>query len=83
MKIIELIKANGGEVVREEWRLSLRRGKLSDDALAWVKSNMQQVRREVWPEYDEWEERAAIREYDGGQSRQDAEHDAYKELAHA
>lgn len=83
MSALERIRAHGGDVVRDEWRFSLRRGKLTDAAVAWVKNNMQEIRSEVWPPYDEWEERAAIREYDGGQDRADAEASAYAEYVDA
>lgn len=82
MSIHERIRANGGELVRDGWRLSLRRGKLTDDAVAWVKKNHRDAMREIWPAFDEWEERAAIREYDGGQDRAEAEAAAYGEFAH-
>lgn len=83
MTILERIRAHGGDVTRDEWRFSLRRGSLDGEAVAWIKSNMQEIRREVWPAYDEWEERAAIREYDGGQDRSEAERAAYEEYRYA
>lgn len=83
MSILDRIQANGGDVIRDEWRFSLRRGKLTSEAIAWVKANMQELRREIWPAYDDWEERAAIREYDGGQDRETAEADAYAEVENA
>lgn len=80
MSILDRIRAHGGEVIRDKWRITLRRGRLSDDAVAWVQSNRAALMREVWPEYDDFEERAAIREYDGGQSRAEAEAAAYEEV---
>ena len=79
--ILDRIRANGGEVIRTDWRITLRRGRLSDDAMAWVKEHRADLMREVWPPYDEWEERAAIREYDGGQARTEANDAAYREVS--
>jgi len=36
--------------------------------------------REVWPEFDDWNERAAIMEYDGGMDRAEAEAAAYDDV---
>lgn len=77
------IRAHGGDVTRDGWRFTLRPGRLSPEAIRWVKANMQTIRREVWCYYDEWEERAAIREFDGGMTREDAEAAAYAEFADA
>lgn len=80
--ILDRIRAHGGEVIRDKWTLRLRRGQLSDEAVEYLRDP--QVKRrllhEVWPEADRWEERAAIREFDGGQIRADAERDAYDEV---
>lgn len=81
MSILARIKANGGDVVRDEWRIALRPGRLTPEALVWVRSRWNEVRREAWPQFDEFEERAAIREYDGGMSRHDAERAAYGEVS--
>lgn len=81
MTILARIRANGGDVVRDEWRFSLRRGRLTDAAIAWLTSRWLDLCREVWPAFDEWMERAAIREFDGGQTRPEAERDAYAEVA--
>jgi len=78
--IIDRIRAHGGEVIRDKWRIRLRRGRMSDSAVKWVGENRPELMREVWPEYDHFEERAAIREYCGGQSRDDAESAAYQEV---
>lgn len=82
MSILDRIRANGGEVIRDGWRLRLRRGRLTDAALKWLREPKvkDQLMREVWPAYDDWQERAAIREFDGGQPREDAERDAYEEV---
>lgn len=78
--ILDRIRANGGEVIRDKWTIRLRRGRLSDAAMEWVKENRAALMHEVWPDFDRFEERAAIREYDGGQDRAEAERDAYEEL---
>ena len=81
MSIMERIRAHGGEVIRNEWRLTIRRGRLTDEALAWLRDRKADLTREVWPDFDDWEERAAIMEFDGGLSREDAEREAYRRLA--
>ena len=78
--ILDRIRANGGEVVRDKWNISIRRGRLSVEAVAWVKARKDALMLEVWPDFDRWVERAAIREFDGGQSRSDAEQSAYDEV---
>lgn len=78
--LLDRIRAYGGEAIRDGWTVRLRRGRLDDDALAWLRENKRRLMREVWPEFDEWEERAAIREFDGGMSRADAERAAYKDV---
>lgn len=78
--ILDRIRSKGGQVTRKEWNIVIRRGRLDDGAMAWIKSNRQALMLEVWPEYDAFEERAAIREYCGGQDRQSAERDAYREV---
>lgn len=79
--ILDRIRANSGEVIRDKWNMRLRRGRLSDAAMAWVKDNRTALMLEIWPAFDAFEERAAIREYDGGQSRAEAEQDAYAEVS--
>lgn len=81
--IIDRIRANGGEVIRDKWKITLRKGRLTPEALAWVKDHRSDLMREVWPEFDDFEERAAIREFDGGMSRADAEAAAYAEVMNA
>lgn len=83
MSALERIRAHGGEVIRDQWRFTLRRGRLPSAAVLWIQANMEDVRREAWPAYDDWQERAAIREYDGGQDRAEAEADAFAEFADA
>lgn len=78
--ILARIQANGGDVVRQEWRFTLRRGRLTADAIAWVRARWIEVCREVWPAFDLWQERAAIMEFDGGMARAEAERRAYQEV---
>lgn len=80
MSILARIRANGGDVVLDRWEIRLRPGKMTDAAIAWVKAHKRELLAEIWPEFDRWEERAAIREYDGGLSRADAEQAAYAEV---
>lgn len=78
--ILARIQANGGDVIRQEWRFTLRRGRLTTDAIAWVRTRWVEVCREVWSEFDLWSERAAIMEFDGGMARADAERAAFAEV---
>lgn len=78
MSILARIRAQGGDVTRDGFRFSLRQGRLTQEAVAWVKANLDAVKREVWPEYDDWQERAAIMEFEGGMSREEAEQAAYE-----
>lgn len=80
MPIIDRIRAQGGEVIREGYRFRLRKGRLAPDAVEWVRTRWRQVCAEVWPEFEDWEERAAIREFEGGQLREEAEKAAYQEV---
>lgn len=80
MSILDRIRAQGGDVVRDRWRLRIKRGRLTDDALSWIAERRADLMREVWPLYDDWEERAAIREFDGGQAREEANEAAYDEV---
>jgi hypothetical protein len=79
--ILARIQANGGDVIRQEWRFTLRRGRLTKDAITWVRARWSEVCREVWPAFDLWTERAAIMEFDGGMTRSDAEALAYAEVS--
>jgi hypothetical protein len=80
--ILDRIRANGGEVIRNEWRLTIRRGRLSDAALEWLRDPRRKsaLLHETWHLADAFEERAAIREYMGGEDRETAEREAYREL---
>lgn len=80
--ILDRIRAHGGEVIRDGWTLRLRRGRLREPALQWLRDPAvrQRLMREVWPQVDDFEERAAIREFCGGQDRAGAERDAYREV---
>jgi hypothetical protein len=80
--ILDRIRAHGGDVIRDQWRLRLRRGRLPASAIAWLRQPRIQTALllEVWPEADAFEERAAIREYCGGQDRAAAERAAYREV---
>ena len=80
MSILARIRAHGGDVIRDRWSIRLRRGRLSVEAMAWVGRHRDDLMREVWPQYDDWQERAAIREFDGGQERAEAEAEAYREV---
>ncbi|EDM70815.1 hypothetical protein RAZWK3B_15498 [Roseobacter sp. AzwK-3b] len=82
MSILARIRANGGDVIRDEWRMTLRPGRLKPEAIAWLQQPRIRaaLHEEVWPLAPEWEERAAIREYCGGQRRAEAEPAAYREV---
>ena len=80
MSILDRIRAKGGEVIRDKWTIRIRRGRLDDTAMAWVKETREALMHEIWPEYDEWSERAAIREYCGEQDRDEAEAGAYDDV---
>lgn len=47
--ILDRIRANGGEVIRDKWSITLRKGRLTPEALAWVKDHRAELMREVWP----------------------------------
>ena len=83
MGIIDRIRANGGDVIRDGWNISLRKGRLTDDQVAWIARNKSALMQEVWPEYGAFEERAAIREFCGGQARAEAEAAAYRDVMNA
>lgn len=81
MSILARIQANGGDVIRDQWRFQLKPGRLSAEALAWLRPRWREACLEAWPLLDTWEERAAIREYDGGFTRAEAELGAFAEVA--
>ena len=83
MSIIDRIRAHGGDVIRDEWRISLRKGRLTPDAVKWVAANRAALLQEIWPEYGAFEERAAIKEFGAGMNRADAEAAAYREVMNA
>lgn len=78
--ILDRIRAHGGEVIRDGWRFTLRKGRLTPKAVEWLRAHWRDVQAEVWPEFDDFEERAAIREFDGGMAREEAEAAAYAEV---
>lgn len=82
MSVLDRIRAHGGDVLADQWRMVLRPGKLPRPALDWLKQPevRARVHREVWPLVDDWQERAAIREFEGGQDRATAEAAAYEEV---
>lgn len=80
MSILSRIRAHGGDVIRDKWQITLRPGRMPPPAIAWVKERKADLMREIWPEFDDFEERAAIREFDGGMSRAEAEEAAYREV---
>lgn len=81
--ILDRIRARGGEVFRDGWQISLRKGRLTEDAVKWIGQHRDALMLEIWPEYDRWLERAAIREFCGGQTRDEAEKAAYAEVMNA
>ena len=78
MTPLAFIRSHGGNVIREGYAFRLRPGRMSADAIARVKPHMEAIKAVVWPAYPEWEERAAIMEFDGGLTREEAEHAAYQ-----
>ncbi|WP_423207989.1 hypothetical protein E2974_12445 [Paracoccus yeei] len=80
MPILDHIRAHGGEVIRDGWSIALRKGRMTSETIAWVRDHKTDLMREIWPEFDEFEERAAIMEFDGGMTRSDAETAAYAEV---
>ena len=78
--ILNRIREHGGDVIRDGWNIRLRAGRLKPEALEWLRGQKEELTQEVWPEYCAWTERAAIREFCGGQSREEAEKAAYDEV---
>lgn len=76
--ILDRIRANGGEVIRDRWMISLRAGRLNPAALDWLRVRKSELMQEIWPGFDDWIERAAIMEFDAGMLRADAEAAAYR-----
>ena len=81
MNALARIRANGGSVVRDQWRFTLRPGRLSTEAVAWIRTHWLEICGEAWPDFDRWSERAAIKEFDGGMTRLEAEAEAYEEIS--
>lgn len=81
--LLDQIRARGGEVIRAGWTISLRPGRLSTEAIEWLRERKDRLALEVWPEFDAFEERAAILQFDAGMSRDDAEVAAYAEVMNA
>lgn len=81
MSIVARIEASGGRVAMDEWRLRVSPGQLTAGALKWISEHRDDLAAEVWPHFDQWVERAAIMEFDGGLSRKEAEAAAYRGLA--
>lgn len=80
MSILARIRDNGGDVIRDEWRITLKKGRLTAPALEWIAKHKAALMAEVWPLFWVFEERAAIMEFDGGLSRAEAERAAYAEV---
>lgn len=80
MTILERVRANGGDIIRDEWRFRLQRGRLSAEAVEWLRKNWLLACEEAWPLFGWWAERAAIREYQGGMPRHEAERAAYGDV---
>lgn len=80
MTVLARVRAHGGDITRDEWRFRLRPGRLSTEAIAWLRRNWLAACQELWPSFGLWQERAAIREFDGGMERADAERAAYGDV---
>jgi len=80
VSILARIRANGGDVIRDEWRFRLLPGRLKPDAISWIRANWQTVCNEVWPAYWFWLEQAAFMEFGGPCPRAEAERRAYAEV---
>lgn len=79
MSILARIRAHGGDIVQDQYRFSLKRGRLTSEAIEWLKANWLEACCEAWAGFDAWLERAAIREFDGGEAREEAEKWAFAE----
>lgn len=78
--ILDRIRAHGGDVIRDGWNIRLRAGRLTPEALEWLRGRKDALMQEVWPEFCAWTERAAIMEFDAGLGRDEAEAAAYRSL---
>ena len=80
MSILARIRAHGGDIIQDKHRFTLKRGRLSNEAVEWLKARWLEACCEAWPDFDAWMERAAIREFDGGETRAEAEKWAFAEI---
>jgi len=80
MSVIARIRAHGGDAEMDRWNLRVSPGRMPREAVDWIRANREKLKRELWPEYDDWLERSAIREFDGGQDRAEADEAAYAEI---
>lgn len=48
--ILDRIRANGGDVIRDGWTIRLRAGRLTPEALEWLRGRKDALMQEVWPE---------------------------------
>lgn len=78
MSPLAFIRSQGGDVVRKDYLFRLRPGRMNAAAIARVQPHMEAVKADLWPAYADWQERAAIMEFDGGLSRDEAERAAYQ-----
>lgn len=78
MSIVARIRAKGGSVRRDGYKFVLKRGRLDQIAMDWIAAHRADLMREIWAEFDDFEERAAIIEYDGCLPRDEAERLAYE-----
>jgi hypothetical protein len=79
--ILDRIRANGGEVIRDKWNIRIRPGRLTPEALAWLRTNADRIKEEVWPEFHWWIRQVYHHQFVLGTSRDEAERAAYAEVA--
>lgn len=77
--ILARVRAHEGDIIRDEWRFRLQRGRLTTEAVRWLQRHWFLACCEVWPLYVEWGESAARREL-GGMAVHDAERAAYGDV---
>lgn len=78
MTPLAFIRSHGGNVVRDGYQFRLRLGRMDAAMIARVKPHMEAIKAEIWPAYSDWQERAAIMEFDGGMPRAEAERAAFQ-----
>lgn len=78
MSPLAFIRSHGGNVVRDGFQFRLRPGRMDAGMIARVKPHMEAIKAEVWTAYADWQERAAIMEFEGGLPREDAERAAWE-----